>query len=519
MNDLSHWIDRHAEFTPDKPALKCDGQEYTYAQLADSVARLAGVLQEGLGVGAGDRVAYLGLNHPLALALLFACARVGAIFMPLNWRLAPPEHRFMLDDATPCVLVAESDYVEHVNGIVTDGNGMRLVVLGGSAENWQSLDELLDEAAPCPAGVAGPSDPVLLCYTSGTTGKPKGAILNQNALFHNAINSNHMHGMTSDDIVLTCLPIFHVGGINVQTLPALHLGATVILMAKYDPEAMIDLIEREKVTLSILIPTQVSDMMTRPRWAAADLSSLRLITSGSTIVPENLVRYFFDRGLPLVQMYGSTETSPVAVYPTIESARAKPAAAGKPALHCDVRIVDENDNDVAVGESGEIIVRGPNVMVEYWKNPEATAVAMKGGWFHTGDIGHKDADSDIFVVGREKDLIISGGENVYPAELENILAECDDVAEAAVVGRPHDHWGEIVVAAVVRAGASELTAEQTIGLFEGRVANFKRPRAVVFIDQLPRNAMGKVVKEEVARLVGKHLADDNGGATKEASAK
>lgn len=499
--DVSDWIDGWAGFSPDKTAIRFAGADLTYADLAGRVARTAGILRHRLGVRHGDRVAWLGHNHPEMLALLFACARLGAVFLPMNWRLAVAEHDYVLKDAAPVALFVEPDFQDQIEGIRSGLGSMALVAVSGGGMGWLDRDTLMaEDVAVTGDQGAGYDDAAVICYTSGTTGTPKGAVLTQNVLFWNAVNSAHMHDLTSADRVLTTLPMFHVGGLNIQTLPALHAGATVILHPKFDPAAAFDAIERDRASLTVLVPTQLRLMMESPRWQAADLSSLRSITTGSTLVPQALVNAVHARGVPLIQVYGSTETAPIAAYQRIEDGLPRPGSTGRTALHCAIRIVDDKDADVPLGTPGEILVKGPNVTSGYWNDAEATARAIIGGWFHSGDIGHFDADGWLYVDDRKKDMIISGGENVYPAALEAILAECDDIAEAAVVGRPDDHWGEVVVAVIVPRRPGELSAEQVRALFENRVARYKLPREILFVDRLPRNAMGKLKKDEVRLL-------------------
>jgi fatty-acyl-CoA synthase len=356
----------------------------------------------------------------------------------------------------------------------------------------------MEAVAPLPGG---PEAPLLLCYTSGSTGAPKGVVLTQGELFWNAANSAHMHDLTSADRVLTTLPMFHVGGLNIQTLPALHAGATVTLHARFDPMAAIEAIERDRVTLAVLVPAQLTAMMEQPRWAAANLSSVRLITTGSTIVPRSLVERVGERGLRVVQVYGSTETCPIATYVRAEDAQRKAGSAGLPALHCEVRVVDLEDRALSPGQDGEILVRGPNVMRGYWNAPQATDEALRGGWYHSGDIGHFDSEGYLHVVARKHDMIISGGENIYPAELESILLECPGISEACVVGQPDERWGEAVLAVVVLKSGMHMTEADVSALFAGRVARFKHPRSVRFMDALPRTALAKVARGALCAAV------------------
>jgi fatty-acyl-CoA synthase len=490
--DLSHWIERHARFAPGAVAIRFEGAAISYAELARRVARVAAVLA-GLGVKRDDAVAWLGLNHPAVLVLLFACARLGAMLVPLNWRLAPPEHARVLADCPPRVLFAEPAFADHARGIE-----------GAIAATEISV---LESAAGGPVEESGDEDsPLLLCYTSGSTGAPKGVVLTQRAILWNAVNSTHMHDLTSADRVLTTLPMFHVGGMNIQTTPALHAGASVTLHAKFDPAAALEAIERERITLAVLVPAQLSALMELPRWRSADLSSLRMITTGSTIVSEAFVRKASERGIPVVQVYGSTETCPVAAYVRAADALRKAGSAGAPALHCEVKVADDDGAELPAGRDGEILVRGPNVATEYWNAPGETAQAFAKGWYRSGDLGHFDAEGHLYVVARKKDMIISGGENIYPAEVETVLLECPAIEEACVVGRPEARWGEAVVAAVVLKPGRHMTEAEALALFEGRIARYKHPREVRFLERLPRSALGKVQKDAVRAAIAEGRA-------------
>jgi len=503
--DLSDWIKCHADTSPDKPAILFEGREISYARLARRIERCARVLVHGLGVEPGDRIAYLGQNSPEQIALLFACARVGAILLPLNWRLAAPEHLQLLQHAMPRAMFVDGLFTDHVNGVREHLASVTLVSYADEGEGWAWFNDLEDARRGQPA-IAAPldlsdDDGLLLCYTSGTTGVPKGALLSKRALACNAANSVDMHAMTAADMVLTVLPMFHVGGLNIQTIPALFAGATVVLLRQFDVDQFYQALEDHPVTLTLIVPTIMLLLMDDARWARGKPASLRIISIGSTVVPESMVSKVCDWGVPLVQVYGSTETCPIAAYTPPEDAASKPASTGKTAKHCEIRIVDATGEELARGESGEILVRGPNVMTEYWHDADATREVFSNDWLHTGDIGHFDEEGFLYVDGRLKDMIISGGENIYPALIENVLAECDDIEEVAVVGRPDDHWGEVAVAVVVVKEGSTVNAEKIINFCAGRISRFSCPREAVRVDSLPRNAMGKVLKERIRQLV------------------
>jgi len=497
---LHNWIHHHAGCTPERVAIRFPGRDLSYAALAQLVDRYAGSLAAA-GVKRGGCVAFLGLNSPDEIALLFACARLGAMFMPLNWRLAAPEHQQMLTDCPPTVLLVEQPFIAQTDTLAA-ARAVTRVAFGAAPEGWLDIETFLSRAqAPAAAVQVDPQTPLLICYTSGSTGKPKGVLLSQAALACNAAHSVDMHDLVPEDRILTTLPLFHVGGLNNQTTPALSMGCTVVLHPRFDVEATFDAIERERITLTVLVPAQLDAMLAHPRWATADLSSLRMITTGSMIVPERLIRAVHERGVPLVQVYGATETCPIAAYLKASEAEHKAGSAGRAAKHCALRIVDDLGQEVAAGGTGEILVRGVNVMSGYWNAPQATAEALDGEWFHTGDMGHLDAEGYLYVDGRRKEMIISGGENIYPAEIENLLVESPDIAEVSVVGSPDAHWGEVVVAVVAPRPGHHPSESDVKALLEGRIARFKQPRKVLFVDELPKTALGKVRREAVRRLV------------------
>ncbi|MEJ2174279.1 MAG: AMP-binding protein, partial [bacterium] len=426
---LAHWAD-HA---PGRIAIHYQGADLTYAELWARVTRATDALA-ARGIARGDRVAMLAYNCPENLVLLLALARLGALMVPLNWRLTVAEHRLILADCTPKLLLAEDEWRRH-------GEKLGLPT--------HPLTALEGAATPVDASrLAGSdADDALIVYTSGTTGKPKGAVLTQGALIWNAYNAIAAHDMGQQDHALNALPMFHVGGLNIQGLPVLLAGARVTLHRRFDPAHWLTDVATRRPTLSVLVPAMMAAIIAHPDWARSDLSSLRMIHAGSMIVPDSLIQAFHARGVPVGQIYGSTETAPFATVLLKEDARAKLGSAGKPALHCEIRLVadPERRGDAAEGV-GEVWVRGPNVMRGYWNAPEATRAALVDGWYRTGDLARRDTDGFYWIVGRSQDVIISGGENIYPAELENVLADCAQIAESAVVGLADPKWGETACA-------------------------------------------------------------------------
>jgi fatty-acyl-CoA synthase len=510
--DLSDLIDRNACFTPDKPALRFAGQTLSYAAFAQRIAATARALKSQLGIGRGDRVAILATNHPDFLVLLYACARLGAMLVPLNWRLAVPEQVFILCDAAVKALVVEADFAAIVPALREARPDVEVIGLGSVPESI-AFDELL---------VAGTGDgrnphidfscPLLVVYTSGTTGRPKGAVLTQDALVWNAAMSQHMHGLAAHDHILTVLPLFHVGGLNIQTTPALQTGATVTLHPRFAPDATLSAIGADKPTLIVLVPATIQALVEHPRWHATDVTSVRAVTTGSTVVPQPLVDAIAARGVPVLQVYGSTETCPIAIYTRLGGDPRAGNSAGLPGLYCEARVVDESGAEVPSGMPGEVVVRGPNVLFEYWGNAAATSEALRNGWYHTGDIGVRDQHGYFHIHDRKKNMIISGGENIYPAEVERVLYDHPAVAEAAVIGRADPKWQEVPVAYVVLRSGASADADALTRHVAKELARFKVPRDIVFVSDLPRNALGKVQHFRLREMVQAGLVAPTGSS-------
>jgi len=491
--DLSDLIERNAAFTPDKPATIFEGEILSYAAFNARIEQTARALKAEFGVSRGDRVTILSLNRPDYLVLLYACARLGAMLVPLNWRLAVAEQLFILSDATAKVLVLEQAFAEILPGLEMSLPDTDIVGLDFVPPRGIAFDALLARAGGDSRHPhADLTCPLLIVYTSGTTGRPKGAVLRQEALLWNGVMSQHMHGLTSDDHVLTVLPFFHVGGLNIQTTPALHHGATVTIHPRFTPDATLTAIGRERPTLTVLVPATIQAITDHPDWPSTDLSSLRAISTGSTIVPPHLIDRFVARGVPVLQVYGSTETCPVAVYTRLGGDLSRVGSTGLPGLCCEAVVIDDSGVELPPGTPGEIAVRGPNVFHEYWGNEEATREALHDDWYRTGDIGRRDADGYFWVHDRKKNLIISGGENIYPAEVERVLLEHPDVSECGVIGRPDPKWDEVPVAYVILRAGCSVEAESLKEHVLTQLARFKVPRDIIFVDDLPRTALGKV---------------------------
>ena len=409
------------------------------------------------------------------------------MLVPLNWRLAVAELAFVLRDSTPSVLFAAAEFADTMAALQSQFPHTTMLPLEDGVD---SLAASADGDGRSPH--VDWESPLLIVYTSGTTGRPKGAVLTHAALQANAAMSQHMHAMTSVDHVLTVLPLFHVGGLNIQTTPALLCGASVSLHARFSAAATLDALALDRPTLTVLVPATMQALLAHAGFAAADLSGLRAVATGSQIVPQSLVDALEARGVPVLQVYGATETCPVAVYTRLGGDRSRPGSTGLPGLLCEARIVDDAGDEVPAGMAGEVAVRGPNVLREYWGNAAATAEALHDGWYRTGDIATRDADGYFTIHDRKKNLIVSGGENIYPAEIERVLATHPAVADVAVIGRPDPRWQEVPVAYVIlRDGAQADEASLRAHMAE-QLARFKLPRDILFVDTLPRTALGKV---------------------------
>jgi fatty-acyl-CoA synthase len=491
--DLCSLIERNAAFAPEKPAIRFEGTTLSYVSFNARIEQTARALKSELGVSRGDRVAILSLNRPDYLVLLYACARLGAMLVPLNWRLAVAEQIFILSDAAAKVLLLEQAFVAILPALQNNMPDTSIVGLDFLPPAGTAFDTLLTQTR---GDGRNPhtdlSCPLLIVYTSGTTGRPKGAVLRQEALLWNGVMSQHMHNLTSDDHVLTVLPFFHVGGLNIQTTPALHHGATVTIHSRFTPDATLTAFERDRPTLTVLVPATIQAVSDHPAWSTTDLSSLKAVSTGSTIVPQQLIDRFRVRGVPVLQVYGSTETCPIAVYTRLGGDLSREGSTGLPGLCCEAAIIDHTGKELPPEMPGEIAVRGPNVFHEYWGNEEATREALHDGWYRSGDLGRRDADGYFWVHDRKKNLIISGGENIYPAEVERVLLEHPDVGECAVIGRPDPRWDEVPVAYVIRRAGCSVEADHLSAHVEAQLARFKVPREIIFVDDLPRTALGKV---------------------------
>lgn len=486
---------RRAELNPERIALVFEEQETTFEQFADRVRRQASLFRTA-GVCVGDRVGYLGLNHPALLETLFAAQALGAIFVPLNFRLTAEELTFIINDAGLHSIVVDDTLRPVLEPAMPNLCCRHYFSSESEAAGWRHLSSERAGAEPLAAPVSvDQHDVAVIMYTSGTTGRPKGAMLTHGNILWNNFNAMLAFGGSRDDIILTAAPLFHIGGLNVMTLNAFHVGSRVILLRNFDPSQVLKDIERYAVTHMFGAPAMFLFMSQDAAFASCDLSSVKNLLCGAAPVPESLIELYASRGIDFCQGYGLTETAPFGSFLTPEWIREKLGSAGQPPLYSDLRIVDSDNQPLAAGERGEICLRGPNIMKGYWNRPEATAETIDPeGWLHSGDVGYVDEDGFLFICDRLKDMVISGGENVYPAEVESVLYRHEAIAEVAVIGLPDDKWGEAVTAVVALHEGQALTLEALREHARSELASYKLPLRLHVVDALPRNPAGKVLK-------------------------
>ncbi|HKK25694.1 MAG TPA: o-succinylbenzoate--CoA ligase [Gracilimonas sp.] len=487
------WIKRWALYSPKNIALKSveDGTELSYKDLYSSINRVAALLTQKYGVSKGDRVAVLSINRIEYVVLFFAIQKLGAIMLPLNYRLAIPELTYQLQDADVKLFVYETSFEDTIKKV--DHQAEALI-------NFDDQDGLsaIMFATSEPPEIESRSefdDPCMILYTSGTTGRPKGAVITNKMLFWNSTNTGLRLNLTQQDVSVTFAPFFHTGGWNVLTTPLLHRGATVLLMKKFDPDTILKLCDEEEVTILFGVPTMMDMMFRSDEFENSSLKTVRYAIVGGEPMPLKLIEAWQDKGIPVRQGYGLTEFGPNVFSLNQEDSKRKIGSIGFPNFYIDTRVVDDNGKDVSQGKAGELILKGPVCMKEYWKNPEATAKTVVNGWLHTGDIVQVDEDGYFYVIDRKKEMFISGAENVYPAEVEHVFRQHPDVRDIAVIGVPDEKWGESGKAFIVLNEDSSVTAEDFLSWGKGQLAKFKVPKHYEFIKELPKSDSGKILKK------------------------
>ncbi|MCW2696034.1 MAG: Feruloyl-CoA synthetase [Modestobacter sp.] len=498
---IGSWPERRLRISPEKDAIWFEGTTTSHGAFARRVRRTASALA-GLGVQAGDRVAWVSGNHPSALETLFACGQLGAIWVPVNGRLTAIEAEYVLRHSGASVVVHGRDH-----GVIADALRDRLTgvrawvaaeppVHGGTPS--LPYEELLAAADEDQRDEPVTLDhPCLVMYTSGTTGRPKGAVLTHGNMTWNAVNQAMGMDLTADERTLALAPLFHIGGLNGTVNPTLLRGGCAVVVRGFDAAATLEVIEQQRVSSFFAVPTMLDAMSREPGFGTRDLSALRTIGAAGAPLPLPTLRTWLARGVTMQQAYGMTEAAPGCTVLDSADAQRKVGSAGKPLFFTDVRVLGPDGEDVAPGEVGEVVVQGPNVMAGYWDDPEQTAAVLRDGWYHTGDAGSVDEEGFLYIRDRYKDMIISGGENVYPAEVESALLELPMVQEAAVIGVPDPTWGEVGLAVVVPTPGAAGDVEELRTALRARLAGFKMPRHFQFVSELPKTATGKIRKPDL----------------------
>ncbi|MCW2533323.1 MAG: Feruloyl-CoA synthetase [Blastococcus sp.] len=498
---LGSWPERRLWISPDRDAIWFEGTTTSHAAFAHRVRRTAAALA-GLGVAPGDRVAWTGGNHPSALETLYACGQLGAIWVPVNARLAAPEVEYVLTHSGASVVVHGLDHGALADALRGRAVGVRQWVaaeppVDGGADSLP-YEDLLAEADPQPRDEPVTlEDPCLVMYTSGTTGRPKGAVLTHGNMTWNAVNQLLGFDFAQDERTLALAPLFHIGGLNGTVNPTLLRGGCAVVVRRFDPAETLRIIEEQRVNSFFAVPTMLDAMAREPGFATRDLSALRTIGAAGAPLPLPTLRTWLDHGVTMQQAYGMTEASPGATVLDSADAERKVGSAGKPVFFTDVRVLRPDGTEAETDEIGEIVIQGPNVMAGYWDEPEQTAAVLQDGWYRSGDAGSVDDEGFLYVRDRYKDMIISGGENVYPAEVESALLELDDVQEAAVIGVPDPTWGEVGLAVVVPTPGTKPDVDELRTRLRARLAAFKVPKYVELADELPKTATGKVRKPDL----------------------
>lgn len=496
--NIGEWITKRAIIQPDKPFLTEKNNEYNNQQFNELVNKTARAFGH-LCIKKGDRVAILMANCSEFLEVFFACAKTGAIMVPLNLRLATPELLYILKDSEPDTLIYSSEFADKVREIKSSNTGLKQYLRHGGESLkddrlFADLTQGFSGIEPLETENVDLNDPLFIMYTSGTTGDPKGAVLTHQNILFGAIHSLLGYGINKTYKSLVVAPLFHIGALAASVTPIIYGGGSIVISTFYNAAEMLKTVCREKINYLFAVPVMFQLMTEVQEWKNADLSHVHFFISGGAPIPLPVIKkYQEEKGVGFVQGYALTETGRLTSLDLEDSIR-KAGSVGKEVFHVNLRIVDDAGKNLPENEPGEIVVQGPNVFAGYWRKEAATAAAMKGGWFHTGDMGRRDDDGFIYIVGRKVEMIISSGENIYPVEVERAIQSLPQIKEAAVVGMPNAKRGEVVGAFVILQKDAKLSENEILTALHDKIAHYKIPKKIFFVDDFPRNQSGKVLK-------------------------
>ena len=499
--NIGEWTTKWAQRYPDEPSIKYGDLTLSKQEFDSRINQTANAFLD-TGIKKGDRISVLMGNSNVFLEILFAISKIGAVMVPLNFRLAVPELDFIINNSEPKLMVYSPEFVTTIEELKSKVPSIQKYICeAGEAVPDDALFETWIAAYPKtqPKPEIEPTldDPHIIMYTSGTTGRPKGAVITQGNTQWNAINCIHMYTFDVEDVGMCCAPLFHIGALNASATPTIYAGATYVIQRFFDPGEILKLIEKEKANSMFGIPVMFLMMSMTPEFNETDLSSIKFFIAGGSPCPKSLIDTYLEKGINFNQGYGLTETATAVTALRTTDALRKLGSCGKPVFHTDVKIVDLKGQQTASDEMGEILIKGPHVIKEYWKHPEATASSIVDGWLYTGDMGYVDNEGYLYIVDRRKDMYISGGENVYPAEVEDVLMSFPKIADAGVIGIPDDKWGEVGLAVVVKKPDTEVTESEIIEYCASKLAKYKTPKKVEFTDALPRTLTGKILKKDM----------------------
>lgn len=504
--NIGEWIYKRAVTYPQRPFLKQEDRAFTNRQFNARVNQTARALT-ALGVKKGERVATLMVNSSEFLEVFFACAKTGAMIVPINLKLALPEMVYIIKDAAPRALIYSAEFVDKAKGLKAASTAIEHYLHHGGDPfpgdpSLANFTASFPEEEPVPAEEVTLKDPLVIMYTSGTTGDPKGAVLSHESFLFGAIHSLLGYGIGSNCKSLVVAPLFHIGALVASSTPVIYAGGSLVLKSFDNPSEVVELICAEKINYMFAVPVMFDMMAKTDAWERADFSHVYFFITGGAPMPVSLIRKYQGKGVRFAQGYAMTETLRLTSL-DLEDCVRKAGSVGKAVFHTHLRIVDDSGRDVPPGEIGEIVVKGPTVLIEYWNKGEETEAAFRDGWFHTGDLGKQDDEGFYYIVGRKIDMIISSGENVYAAEVERAIESIPQVAEAQAVGMPDPTRGEVVAAFVVLNRGAVMTEEELRSILQEKIAHFKIPKKVVFVKEFPRNSAGKILKRELKKEFGK----------------